>query len=131
MYDVAYIDNLSVEAVADTVLLGIATGWSLIPWRDVKVYVDTQPSADDSLRFSIHMIGRAHDSAAQGVIEHWWRGDTLVVWCSEYAPNPWDRDGTFEKTTPENPWFAADRVDVAIPDGLQFRYVGRMWPRHK
>lgn len=62
------------------------------------------------------------------VVEHRWAGDTLFVWCNEDAATTWDYRFGADKTTPELSYLVADRIDVSVPGGVGFRYLGRWWP---
>lgn len=128
LYDVAYSDQLSAPAAGDSIYVALCTGVGWAPNREVRVYLDTQPSGDENVRLDLHVVGRVYDRNARAVIEHRWGGDTLFVWCAEQSPATWSYEMGADKTSPVPAWLLADRVDVSVPAGIGFRYVGRWWP---
>ena len=116
-----YREELAISVPADSVLFSVWSQYS--PYRVVEpqIYVRVTPSSLNHLEMDLHIVGMAPRVNSRAVLDHMWSGDTLRVWCSEYEPWHWYE---MNKDSPAEPWFVAKRIEVALPPGVGFRYLG-------
>ena len=120
-----YETSLVVPVSTDSVHVAIGTVANPQTSDPIEVFVNTAPSTDGLLRFDLRIVGESYDQTDRAVVEYRWSSDTLQVWCGLRSPFSWENVADLEKTTPKDLWFVPKRVDVSVPDGVQFRYLER------
>ena len=121
-----YIDEYAVSAESDSVLLIVGEYWYGDDPGQTGVFVSTEPSSDDTIRFRFHVIGETRERNDRAIIDHRWSGDTLRVSCSDHLPWEWEVVEEPSKTQPPTPWLLPERVDIMLPPRVDFRHIG-LW----
>jgi hypothetical protein len=124
---IAYSTLLFTEVPGDSVLLEIGTDYLPVMEEEWEVFLNTRSTDDGNARLDIHVVGGAYDKDLRAVLSHEWRGDTLSVWCGKMALYYATRGEAQEADSPKPTWVAPERVDVSLPPGVGFRYLGRWY----
>ena len=130
LYEFAYDSELATLAPGDSVLLMLGTVSHRFPSAlDGDVYVNAQPSVDDSVRLDMHAFGwygtQQTGGEQIGTIDHRWAGDTLQVWFGLGGIPPWTWGQPAEKCSPAPQQIDVSRVNLSLPEGVGLRVIHR------
>lgn len=124
LYDQEYSEEFSVSTATDSVLVMVGMPAICAAIGETRVYIDTEPSDDGFTRISLKIVGQTSGQNDRAIVAHRVLVDTLQVWCGLNATTSWEEGPAGEKTSPIQPWLMPERVDIAVPEHVDVRFLG-------